>query len=102
MDLLGAGMVGPVVKAAFKFGKIDKALKAKGFTKVNPAVHMDSQGLKSGSYYTKPIRRTTTFAGKTFEVPDYVGRTVTNVDYTNAVQAPLVQMLRVPVTAPFK
>lgn len=85
MDALGFGMVGPVVKAASKFRKIDKALKSRGFI----------NGSEEGIYIRKnPTGAVNRVSGNVKQIPV--------VDYTSAVQAPLVQTLRVPFTAPFK
>lgn len=85
IDLLGAGMVGPVVKAAGKANKIGKALKSRGFI----------PGSKEGIYVKQGATGTINRAsGNVKQVP--------TVDFTNVAMQPLIQTLRVPATAPFK
>lgn len=82
MDLLGAGMVGSVVKAAGKANRIAKALKSKGFV----------PGSKEGIYIkqgaTGPINRV---SGNVKQIP--------TVDYYNVAMQPMIQSLRVPAIA---
>lgn len=97
MDLLGAGMVGPVVKAAGKANKIHKALKSRGFTQIT----------KEPTHWVRTPKYVTTGLGNklySWQVPftEAAGKVIPNVDYTNVAMQPLIQSLRVPVTAPFK
>jgi len=85
MDLLGARMIGPVIKAAGKANRIAKVLKSKGFV----------PGSKEGIYVKQGTTGTINRAsGNVKQVP--------TVDYTNVAMQPLIQTLRVPATAPFK
>lgn len=101
MDLLGAGMIGSVVKAAGKANRIHKALKASGFRQVGP----------EPTKFIKTANRTKLSRGymnpdKYYHInlgPEVIAeKTVPNVDYTNVVMQPMIQSLRVPATAPFK
>ena len=101
MDLLGAGMVGSVIKAAGKANRIHKALKASGFRQVGP----------ESTKFIKTANRTKISRGymnpdKYYHInlgPEVIAeKTVPNVDYYNVVMQPMIQSLRVPATAPFK
>jgi len=85
MDLLGAKMIGAVVKAAGKASRIAKALKSKGFV----------PGSKEGIYIKQGATGTINRAsGNVKQIP--------TVDYTNVAMQPMIQSLRVPFEAPFK
>ena len=85
MDLLGARMIGTVIKAAGKANKIGKALKSRGFI----------PGSEKGIYVKQGATGTINRAsGNVKQIP--------TVDFTSVAMQPLVQSLRVPATAPFK
>jgi len=85
-DLLGAGMIGSVAKAASKYNKISKALKAKKFFRPTDAgtqwikVETKKVPINAGRFGT---------IGTRTEPAVYV-KNIPEVDYTPAVMAPLV------------
>ena len=97
MDLLGAGMIGSVAKAAGKANKIHKALKSRGFTQITK---------EPTNWVRIPEYKTTTLGNRlhSYQIPSTTGesKVIPNVDYTNVAMQPLIQSLRVPATAPFK
>lgn len=96
MDLLGAGMIGSVAKAAGKANKIYKALKSRGFTQIT----------KEPTHWVRiPKQVNTSYGSKLYsgQVSNTgAAKVIPNVDYTNVAMQPLIQSLRVPATAPFK
>ena len=101
MDLLGAGMIGSVVKAAGKAKRIHNALKASGFKQVGP----------EPTKFIKMANRTKLSRGymnpnKYYHInlgPEVIAeKTIPNVDYYNIAMQPMIQSLRVPATYPFK
>ena len=101
MDLLGARMVGSVIKAAGKANRIHKALKASGFRQVGPE---PTKFIKVGNR-TK-LSRGYMDPNKYYHInlgPEVIAeKTIPNVDYYNVAMQPMIQSLRVPATAPFK
>lgn len=96
MDLLGARMIGSVVKAARKANRIHKALKNRGFIQITkePTHWVRMPKYINTSYGTKLY---------SWQVPNTgAGKVIPNVDYTNVAIQPLIQSLRVPATASFK
>lgn len=102
MDLLGARMIFPVLKAASKFSRISKNLKSRGFVKGSERAHM--RGNKSGTNFHKRDVEVVNDAWGNPHTFEHWGevKTVPNVDYYNAAMQPMIQSLRVPATAPFK
>lgn len=101
MDLLGAGMIGSVVKAAGKAKRIHNALKASGFKQVGPEptkfIKMANR-TKLSRGYMNPNRYYHINLG-----PEVIAeKTIPNVDYYNVAMQPMIQTLRVPATYPFK
>lgn len=97
MDLLGAKMIGSVVKAAGKANRIHKALKSRGFTQIT----------KEPTHWVRMPKYGTTALGNklySYQIPFTTSavKVIPNVDYTNVAIQPLIQSLRVPATAPFK
>lgn len=94
MDLLGAKMIGAVVKAAGKASKIHKALKARGYKQIGAEpTHWYPKGYNPNryDYMFEPISK---------HYPEV--KSVPNVDYYNVAMQPMIQSLRVPFEAPFK
>lgn len=95
MDLLGARMIGSVVKAAGKANRIHRALRARGFKQITT----------EPTHWVKPgVHANLTYGNSFHSIPitNWQSKVIPNVDYTNVAMQPLIQSLRVPITAPFK
>ena len=105
MDLLGARMVGPVIKAATKANRIYKALKTAGFRQVGTEPTKFIKPAQRASVSFTPSENAAFLRGATKTTgisPTYITKNIPNVDYTNVALQPLIQTLRVPATASFK
>lgn len=96
-DAVGFGMMGSVAKAASRYGRIAKNLKANGYFRPTDT---GTQWIKIGTKET-PINagRFGTIGTKT-EPAVYV-KNVPEVDYYGVAMQPMIQSMRVPFTAPF-
>jgi len=98
MDLLGARMVGSVIKAATKANRIHKALRTAGFRQVGtePTKFIKTANqTKLSRGYMDPNKYYHINLG-----PKVIAeKTVPNVNYYNVAMQPMIQSLRVPAIA---
>ena len=105
MDILGGRMIGSTVKAATKANRIYKALKSAGFRQVGTEPTKFIKPAQRASVSFTPSENAVFLRGATKTTgisPTYITKNIPNVDYANVAMQPLIQSLRVPVTAPFK
>lgn len=95
MDLLGAGMVGPAIKATAKASRLSKLLKSRGFNKIT------EQGLyrSQPNTYMKVAPETIKHQYYNVTQPTVIFKQVPTVDVSGIALSPLVQTLRVPTQA---
>ena len=95
MDLLGAGMVGPAIKATAKASRLSKLLKSRGFNKIT------EQGLyrSQPNTYMKVAPETIKHQYYNVTQPTVRFKQVPTVDVSGIALSPLVQTLRVPTQA---
>ena len=95
MDLLGAGMVGPALKATAKASRLSKLLKSRGFNKIT------EQGLyrSQPNTYMKVAPETIKHQYYNITQPTVRFKQVPTVDVSGIALSPLVQTLRVPTQA---
>ena len=93
MDLLGAGMMWPVIKATAKASRLSKLLKSRGFNKIT------EQGLyrSQPNTYMKVAPETIKHQYYNVTQPTVRFKQVPTVDVSGIALSPLVQTLRVPI-----
>lgn len=95
MDLLGAGMMAPALKAAVKASRLSKLLKSRGFNKIT------EQGLyrSQPNTYMRVAPETIEHQYYRETIPTVRFKQIPTVDVSGVALQPLVQTLRVPTQA---